>query len=48
MNSNYLYIRYGLFKRNMSFLNGTNSTYIEEMYKAWQKDTKSVHQVSHN
>ncbi|CAD5115417.1 DgyrCDS4392 [Dimorphilus gyrociliatus] len=26
-----------------SFLNGNSATYIEEMYKAWQKDPGSVH-----
>lgn len=25
------------------FLNGSSSVYVEEMYKAWQKDPKSVH-----
>lgn len=26
-----------------SFLNGTNSVYVEQMYEAWLKDPKSVH-----
>ncbi len=28
------------------FLNGSSSTYVEEMYKAWLKDPESVHKVS--
>lgn len=27
------------------FLNGSSSSYIEEMYYAWLRDPKSVHQV---
>ena len=27
------------------FLNGTSSTYVEEMYDAWLADPKSVHKV---
>lgn len=26
-----------------SFLNGTSATYVEEMYRAWLQDNKSVH-----
>ena len=29
-----------------SFLNGTNSVYLEEMFDSWMKDAKSVHRVS--
>lgn len=29
-----------------SFLNGSSSTYIEEMYNRWTEDPKSVHAVS--
>ena len=29
-----------------SFLNGTNSVYVEEMYDSWMKDPRSVHRVS--
>lgn len=28
------------------FMNGSSSTYIKEMYIAWQKDTESVHKVT--
>lgn len=28
------------------FLNGSSSTYVEEMYKAWLKNPESVHKVS--
>jgi 2-oxoglutarate dehydrogenase E1 component len=28
------------------FLNGSSSTYVEEMYNAWLMDPKSVHSVS--
>ncbi len=28
-----------------SFLNGTSSSYVEEMYNAWLEDPKSVHKV---
>ena len=27
------------------FINGSSSTYVEEMYIAWQEDPKSVHKV---
>ena len=27
------------------FLNGTSSTYVEDMYEAWQQDPTSVHKV---
>ena len=26
-----------------SFINGTNATYVEEMYNAWRTDAKTVH-----
>ena len=29
-----------------SFLNGSSSSYVEEMYNAWLQDPKSVHVVS--
>lgn len=28
------------------FLNGSSSSYVEEMYNAWQRDPTSVHAVS--
>ena len=28
------------------FANGTNSNYVEDMYRSWQKDPNSVHSVS--
>ena len=28
------------------FANGTNSNYVEEMYRSWQNDPNSVHVVS--
>lgn len=28
------------------FLNGSSSSYVEEMYVSWQKDPNSVHKVS--
>jgi 2-oxoglutarate dehydrogenase complex dehydrogenase (E1) component-like enzyme len=28
------------------FANGTNSNYVEDMYRSWKKDPKSVHSVS--
>ena len=28
------------------FLNGSSSSYVEEMYNAWLEDPKSVHKVS--
>ena len=30
-------------QRNENFLNGSSTTYIEEIYQAWQHDPKSVH-----
>ena len=27
------------------FINGTSSTYVEEMYDSWKADPKSVHKV---
>ena len=28
------------------FLNGSSSTYVEEMYESWKADASSVHKVS--
>ena len=28
------------------FLNGSSSTYVEEMYESWKQDPSSVHRVS--
>ena len=28
------------------FLNGSSSTYVEEMYESWRQDPTSVHKVS--
>ena len=38
--------RYGTAVGAEPFINGTSSSYVEEMYDSWKEDPSSVHKVS--
>ena len=38
--------RYGTAVGAEPFINGTSSSYVEEMYESWKEDPTSVHKVS--
>lgn len=39
--------RFGTRAAAEPFMNGSSSTYVEDMYEAWQRDPTSVHKVSY-